>query len=59
MYGVYYCVWEKGTASVFKVQFQVDFEVIRWRKSVSHVGQFEEISANWSCRIRKRGYDMH
>jgi len=59
VYGVYYDVWEKGTATVFRVQFQVDFEVNGRRKIVSHIGQFEGISANRSYRIGKRGNDLH
>jgi hypothetical protein len=40
---VCYNVLEKSTASVFRVQVQVDFEVTGRRKSVGHIGWFERI----------------
>jgi len=43
VYGVYCNVGEKGTASVFRFQFQADFEVTWRRKIISHMGQFEGI----------------
>jgi len=59
VYGVYFDFWERGTASVFRVQFQADFDVTGRRKIISHMGQFEGISANRSYGIGKRGYDLH
>jgi len=38
MYGVYFDFWERVTASVFRVQFQADFNVTGRRKIVSHMG---------------------